>query len=108
MGPSKTKVWNSPFSPQGSAAGGRSRKKESSSSRPAKLGSRILLSMQAAMARNCCSWKRRINSRVSRYQMGKRAVMPRRARFREKSGHADAGEVFLAVGAEVFEEDVAE
>src|SRR5947209_10334136 len=42
MGPSKTKVWNSPFSPQGSTAGGRSRKNAASSSRPAKLRSRTL------------------------------------------------------------------
>src|SRR5260370_2132705 len=54
IGPSKTKVWNSPFSPQGSAWGGRSRKKESSSSRPAKLGSRTLVSMQAAIALKRC------------------------------------------------------
>src|SRR6266702_2279883 len=54
MGPSKTKVWNSPFSPHGSAWGGRSRKKDSSSSRPAKLGERTLVSMHAAMARKRC------------------------------------------------------
>jgi len=71
MGPSKTKVWNSPFSPQGSAVGGRSRKKESSSSRPAKLGSRTLVSMQAAMARKCCSWKRRINRAYRASRWGK-------------------------------------
>src|SRR5689334_14449321 len=80
-GPSKTNVWNSPFSPQGSAPGGRSRKKESSSSRPTKLGARTLGSMQAAMARKRCSWKKRMSSRVSRFQMGKRAVMPMRARL---------------------------
>src|SRR6267143_6591600 len=95
MGASKTKVWNSPFSPHGSALGGRSRKKDSSSSRPAKLGSRILLSMHAAMARTRCSWKWRINSRVSRFQMGKSAVMPMRARF-------------FSVGAESLKKNVAE
>src|SRR5690349_24688265 len=77
-GPSKTNVWNSPFSPQGSAPGGRSRKKESSSSRPTKLGARTLGSMQAAMARKRCSWKKRMSSRVSRFQMGKRAVIDRK------------------------------
>src|SRR5229473_2591994 len=47
IGPSKTKVWNSPFSPQGSTPEGKSRKKEASSSRPAKLRSRTLGSMHA-------------------------------------------------------------
>src|SRR5215471_5102896 len=71
MGPSKTKVWNSPFSPQGSALGGRSWKKEASSSRPAKLGARTFGSMQAATARKWRAWKKRMSSHVSRFQMGK-------------------------------------
>src|SRR5580704_15552165 len=63
MGPSKTKVWNSPFSPQGSTPGGRSAKKDASSSRPAKLGSRTLESIQTATERNCAAWNSRMSSR---------------------------------------------
>src|SRR5882757_11434933 len=81
MGPSKTKVWNSPFSPQGSTPGGRSAKKDSSSSRPAKVGSRTFESMQMATERNCAAWNSRMSSRVSRFQMGKRACISTRARF---------------------------
>src|SRR4028118_412153 len=39
IGPSKTKVWNSPFSPQGSIPGGKSFRKSRSIIRPAKLSS---------------------------------------------------------------------
>src|SRR5690242_21172206 len=40
-GPSNTKVWNSPFSPQGSTSAGSSSRNRSSMIRPAKRGSSL-------------------------------------------------------------------
>src|SRR5258708_34557240 len=53
MGPSKAKVWNSPFSPQGSKPGGGSWNKTASRSRPGMLGSRTLESIQRAAEPKC-------------------------------------------------------
>src|SRR5262249_3867382 len=84
IGPPKTKVWNSPFSPQGSTFSGRSAKNSGVSSRPEKLRSSFLGSMQTAMAWNPSAQNSRASSAVSRLQMGKTACMPRRARLRSR------------------------
>src|SRR5262249_51243583 len=52
IGPSNANVWNSPFSPHGSAFAGRSAKKLESSSRPANVSGRIFGSIQAVTERN--------------------------------------------------------
>src|SRR5215469_9435489 len=61
MGPSKTKVWNSPYSPHGSTPAGKSSKKEASSWRPANDGSSFLGSMQTVTARKPSAMKRAAN-----------------------------------------------
>src|SRR5260370_5609195 len=81
IGPSKTKVWNSPFSPQGSTSIGNSRKKSASNSLPAKDLSSFLGSMQAVLARNPSARKRAASSRVSTSHSGKSADIPTRVRF---------------------------
>src|ERR1700675_3772001 len=87
MGPSKTKVWNSPFSPQGSACGGRSQKKDSSNSRPAKLESRTLLSTQTTTARNRWGEKERTTCGVhaSRWER-RQSCRCARGWFRDRRG----------------------
>ena len=96
MGPAKTKVWNSPFSPQGSTPGGRSRKKEASSSRPAKDLSSFFGSMQTVMARKPSSTNRR--------GQFTRVYFP----DREKRGHVCAHKFLFTIDAQVFQENVAE
>src|SRR5258708_34099607 len=74
MGPSKTNVWNSPFSPQGSTLGGKSRKNCWSSSRPAKVGSSTLGSTQAARARKPVAWNLRFSTGGYGFLVGETAA----------------------------------
>jgi hypothetical protein len=60
--------------------GGRSRRKLSSSIRPANAALRTFRSTQTTIARNPAAKKSRMSSRVSRFQRGKRPCIPIRAR----------------------------
>ncbi len=88
MGPSKTKVWNSPFSPQGSTLGGRSAKKDASSSRPG-----VDADSDGAEPRG-----------VEFTDKFAGVALP----DGEQGLHVDPSEIFLTVEAEVFQENVAE
>ena len=76
IGPAKQKLWNSPFSPQGSTPAGRSASRFRSYSRPAKRASSFCVSTQVRTARKPSATICRASSRVSRFQIGNTAVIP--------------------------------
>ena len=76
MGPSVTQVWNSPFSPRGSTAGGRSARKARSKGRAAKVRSRWRPLTLVMMARRPWAIISRASSGVGWFQSGKTGVKP--------------------------------
>ena len=90
------KVWNSPFSPHGSTAGGRSRSSAASNSRPAKEGSSMRVSMQDSRARKPPA----IMSRAS-WAVGS-------CHKREEGREAATRKLAFAVGANVGQVEIAE
>ena len=89
-------MWNSPFSPQGSTPGGKSAKKDASSSRPAKDG------IENA----------RIDADGDRAETQPHKFPRQFTRVALPDGkqrlHANLREIFLAVDAQVFKENIAE
>src|ERR1035441_4777956 len=75
IGPSKTKVWNSPFSPQGSTCGGSWLRKSSSMTRPTNDGSSFAGSTHTMAVLNPNEMKSLINFDVSRPHIGYRLAM---------------------------------
>ena len=75
-GPSHAKLWNSPFSPQGSTPAGRSRSRASSKARPAKLAGSTLGSTQVRAARWPLATISRASSGVGRPQSGNSGTRP--------------------------------
>jgi len=80
MGPSKTKVWNSPFHASVDV-GGKIMEEGFVEFAAAKLGPRTLSRCKRRWRGNVAGEKIESIHGLSRFQMGKRAVMPMRARF---------------------------
>src|SRR4051794_15686362 len=76
IGPACTKVWNSPFSPQGSPPSGRSASSCASNERPTNDGSSCDGSPDTSTASNPESMKSRASSPVSRPHTGNSARLP--------------------------------
>ncbi len=95
-GASHTKVWNSPFSPQGSAVGGSAARSSASNARPAKAGASCCGSTHVSTAAHA-----RLDH-LERERVG--GLVPQREHGADRRGR----EHLLAVGADVGEEEVAE
>ena len=95
IGPSQAKVWNSPFSPQGSTPAGRSPSRARSKARPAK---------DAGSTRGSTQVRRRAGRRRSSPRRAPAWAVPTAGRAAE----AGARHPLLAVAADVLEEQVAE
>ena len=95
IGPAWTKVWNSPFSPQGSISGGRSARSSWSKRRPANDGSSLRVD----------AGEGRLEAGVDELagELG-RVLLPER----EEGGSTGAFQLPLPVDPQLLEEDVAE
>ena len=96
IGPADTQVWNSPFSPHGSTPAGSSASSARSKARPAKCAGSFLGSTQVRCALSPPAIISSASAAVSRPHNGNSGAMPA------------AGELRLAVGADVLEEQIAE